>query len=283
MVDRDAGAGSAPTWEAQRDVTRRARRARSPRGDAPRGCGSTGTASSAPTWDAHGRWLDARVDSAPTWDAQRDGSTLASTRPHVGRAATSATRRAPSGIREAYDALPGAARRTKGLGPTRDANAQRSGVGWVTTRDRFPGRVDRAPVGRGDGTDAHRDTVVHRRAANPARAASARARSLPNTRATDRGRHVVAVRAQPASPARVRAFPARRQCLRPIRCPMATLQGNQSDPLWRATTRAACRSLGPPPSDRQGHAPVDKLAQQLVLVARSGQDTRAPDRPRATI
>ena len=48
-----------------------------------------------------------------------------------------------------------------------DVNAQRSGAGWATARDRFPGRVDRASAGRGDGTAGHRDTVVNRRATSP--------------------------------------------------------------------------------------------------------------------
>jgi len=48
-----------------------------------------------------------------------------------------------------------------------DGNAQRSGAGWATARDRFPGRVDRAPAGRGDGTVGHHDSVVNRRAASP--------------------------------------------------------------------------------------------------------------------
>ena len=53
------------------------------------------------------------------------------------------------------------------LEPLYNDNAQRSGAGWATARDRFPGRVDRASAGRGDGTAGHRDSVVNRRATSP--------------------------------------------------------------------------------------------------------------------
>ena len=49
-----------------------------------------------------------------------------------------------------------------------DGNAPRSDAGWAEARDRFPGRVDRASAGRGDGTAGHRDSVVNRRDPWPA-------------------------------------------------------------------------------------------------------------------
>ena len=65
----------------------------------------------------------------------------------------------------------------------KDVNAQRSGAGWATARDRFPGRVDRVSADRGDGTAGHRDTVVNRRATSPDPRPQARVSAVSRTAA----------------------------------------------------------------------------------------------------
>jgi hypothetical protein len=58
-------------------------------------------------------------------------------------------------------------------------------VPWVSPRDKLHGRVDRASVGRGDGTGDHRDTAVNRRVEDPRVRirAAARVVVLPGARA----------------------------------------------------------------------------------------------------
>jgi hypothetical protein len=91
---------------------------------------------------------------------------------------------------------------------SRNVNAQRSGAGWAEARDKFPGRVDRASAGRGDGTVGHRDTVVNRRAASPDPRPQARVSALSPTpfRRTRAGIFVAARSPAPRPPPRVSAI-----------------------------------------------------------------------------
>jgi hypothetical protein len=81
---------------------------------------------------------------------------------------------------------------------SRNANAQRSGAGWAEARDRFPGRVDRAPVGRGDGTADHRDSAVNGPAASPDPRPPARVSAVSRTPRATQPRMVFRGSAEPS-------------------------------------------------------------------------------------